>query len=254
MSFINVRFVTVMLLAATLPVRGDVLRLRSGVSLKGTLVSANATTVEFDAAQGGAKTYNTIEVDSIEFAPPPPPPPPPAPRAAVSTSEAAAPLVIPAGTEITVRMIDPIQGNTVAAGQRYNASIDDPVIVGNEVALPRGANCTVQVVAMESGQGVDLKLYDVSLRGKNYATASEYAAVKAEGTSKGRKAARRGVGLGAIGAGIGAIAGGGQGAAIGAVAGAGAGAISAAASKGKKIDVPSETRLTFKLRSPLPLN
>jgi hypothetical protein len=248
MSFINVRHITVLLLAAMLPVRGDVLRLRSGVSLKGTLVSANASRVEFEAAQGGAKAYNTIEVDSIEFAPPPPPPPPPP-----AASEAAA-VVIPAGTEITVRMIDPIQGSTAAAGQRYKASIDDPVVVGNEVALPRGANCTVQLVAVEGGEGVNLKLYDVNLRGKNYATASEYAAVKAEGTSKGRKATRRGIGLGALGAGIGAIAGGGEGAAIGAIVGGGAGAISAAGAKGKQINIPSETRLAFKLRSPLPLN
>jgi hypothetical protein len=107
---------------------------------------------------------------------------------------------------------------------------------------------------MESGEGVNLKLYDVSLGGKNFATASDYAEVKATGTSKGKKAARRGVGLGALGAGIGAIAGGGQGAAIGAVVGGGAGAISGAAAKGKQINVPSETRLAFTLKSPLPLD
>jgi hypothetical protein len=163
-------------------------------------------------------------------------------------------MVVPAGTEITVRLIDSIQGSSSAVGQRYQASVDDPVMIGSQTALPRGANCTVQIVAMESGEGVNLKLYDVSLGGKNFATVSDYAEVKATGTSKGKKAARRGVGLGAIGAGIGAIAGGGQGAAIGAVVGGGVGAISGAAAKGKQINVPSETRLAFKLKSPLPLD
>ena len=61
------------------------------------------------------------------------------------------------------------------------------------------------------------------------------------------------IGLGAIGAGIGAIAGGGTGAAIGAAAGAGLGALSGQASK-SKIQLPSETRMSFILKSPLPLN
>ena len=76
---------------------------------------------------------------------------------------------------------------------------------------------------------------------------------KAEGASKGRKAARRAALLGGIGAGIGALADGGKGAAIGATAGAGLGAISGAAAKGKHLKVPAETRLNFVLRAPLPL-
>jgi hypothetical protein len=94
----------------------------------------------------------------------------------------------------------------------------------------------------------------VQIAGRTYAVASDYAVVKAEGTSKGKKALRRGVGLGAMGAGIGAIAGGGEGAAIGAVVGAGVGAASAAKAKGKQINLPSESRLTFALKSPLPIS
>jgi hypothetical protein len=132
--------------------------------------------------------------------------------------------------------------------------VDDPIVVGDQVVIPRGANCTIQVVALENGKDVDLSLYDISIQGRSYQTASEYAVVKAEGTSKGKKAARRGIGLGAIGAGIGALAGGGSGAAIGAAVGGGVGAVSATASKGKQINIPSETRLAFKLKQPLPLN
>jgi hypothetical protein len=58
--------------------------------------------------------------------------------------------------------------------------------------------------------------------------------------------------LGALGAAIGGIAGGGKGAAIGAVSGAGLGAVTVAA-QGSKVNLPSESRLTFQLRSALPL-
>ena len=90
--------------------------------------------------------------------------------------------------------------------------------------------------------------------GKAYGTSTEYAEVEAKGTSKTKKAVRRGVGLGAVGAGIGALAGGGSGAAIGAVVGGGVGAISAAGAKGKEINVPTEARLIFALRAAVPMN
>ena len=55
----------------------------------------------------------------------------------------------------------------------------------------------------------------------------------------------------AIGAGIGAIAGGGKGAAIGAAAGGGLGGGVQAATKGQQIKLPSETVLNFTLQTPL---
>jgi hypothetical protein len=151
-------------------------------------------------------------------------------------------------------MIDSIDGKTANAGARYRASIDDPVAVGSVVAIPGGTNCTVEVVAAKSGEGMALRLRDVSLHGKMYQTSTQYAEIAATGTSKTKKAVRRGVGLGAIGAGIGALAGGGTGAAIGAAVGGGVGVTSAAMAKGKQLNVPSETRLIFSLTAPLPLN
>jgi outer membrane lipoprotein SlyB len=53
----------------------------------------------------------------------------------------------------------------------------------------------------------------------------------------------------ALGAIIGAIAGGGRGAAIGAVTGAAAGGAVQVMTKGPKVKIPSETRLTFILEN-----
>ena len=240
-------------LSVSQSVTADLLRLKSGSGVQGTLISADANGIRFETVRGETRTYRIADVDGVDFAPLPPPPPPPAPSN-VSAAAAAPSVVVPAGTEITVRTIDSIQGSATGAGQRYKASIDDPIVVNNQVVIPRGTNCTIEVVALESGKDVQLRLYDVSVGGKSYATASDFAVVKAEGTSKKRKAARRGVGLGALGAGIGAIAGGGEAAAIGAVVGGSVGAVSAAGAKGKQIDVAPETLLSFKLKSPLPLN
>ncbi len=60
-------------------------------------------------------------------------------------------------------------------------------------------------------------------------------------------------GTAALGAIIGAIAGGGSGAAIGTLAGAGAGTAAQVATSGQKVKVPAEARLTFTLQNPLDL-
>jgi hypothetical protein len=174
--------------------------------------------------------------------------------AQTKSAEAASIITIPAGTRIAVRMIDSIDGKTARAGMRYQASIDDPVAVGSQMAIPKYAKCTVEVVAVKSGDEMALRLREVNLAGKAYSTSTDDATVEATGTSKGKSAAKRGIGLGALGAGIGAIAGGGSGAAIGAAVGGGVGAISAAGAKGKQLNVPTETRLLFSLTAPLPLN
>jgi hypothetical protein len=112
----------------------------------------------------------------------------------------------------------------------------------------------VQVVKVQENQNLAVKLYDVTVGGKPYDVAANYAQLEAEGTSKTKKGVKRSAAIGGVGAAIGGIAGGGKGAAIGAVSGVGLGAISAAMAQGKTLKVPAETRLIFQLRAPLPLS
>jgi hypothetical protein len=228
--------------------RADVLKFKQGGGVQGVLVSANSGEIVLMSVDGVEKTYPLHLVSGIDFAPlpPPRPPNPPPSQGAVIT--------IPAGTQITVRTVDAIDGKTAQAGARYRASIDDPVGIGSQTVIPRGANCTLEVVSIQSGQEMALRLRDINVAGKMYSTSTSYADVDATGTSKSKSAAKRGIGLGALGAGIGALAGGGKGAAIGAVAGGGLGAVSAAGAKGKQLNVPTETRLIFSLQAPLPMN
>ena len=69
---------------------------------------------------------------------------------------------------------------------------------------------------------------------------------------KGKSTAKTTAVTTGIGAALGAILGGGKGAAIGAGVGAGAG-VAVSASRGKRLSIPSETRLDFVLRAPLPM-
>jgi hypothetical protein len=221
----------------------DTLYTRNGASVEGILMGATSREVKFKGPDGVTKTYAISNIEALEFSVPQPTPAKPASK-----------IVVPEGTIITVRTIDNIDSTQTRPGQKYRASIDDPVVVGNQVIMPRGANCTIQIDQVQQNKQLAIKLYDVTVSGKPYDVAANYAQIEAQGTSKTKKGVRRGAVLGGLGAAIGGIAGGGSGAAIGAVSGAGLGAISATMAKGKTLKVPAETRLTFQLRSPLPLS
>jgi len=67
-------------------------------------------------------------------APQPPPPPPPVQ------------VTVPAGTVITVRMIDGIDSARNTAGEEFAASLDAPIVVGDKVVIQRGADARVRLV------------------------------------------------------------------------------------------------------------
>ena len=245
----------------------DVLRLSNGDIVEGTYLGGNSRSVKFLDSEGNVRTYEISEVDGIRFrsgvsaeAPPPRTRARRARRQAAARAQASVPdemgVTVPAGTLITVRTIDSIDTDVTGAGERFRASIDDPVVVDGQVVIPRGADATVQVIRVEQAgrvagsDEVALKLFDVTVEGQIYEIASNYAEVKTGG--KGKQTAKTTAVTTGIGAALGAIIGGGKGAAIGAGAGAGTG-VAVSAARGRRLRISSETRLDFDLRSPLPL-
>jgi hypothetical protein len=173
------------------------------------------------------------------------PPPPPPPRK----------VTIPAGTTLAVRLVDTIDSETSQQGQTFHATLDSPLAVEGEVAIPAGYDVEGHLVEVKSagkfaGQSVvALQLDRISAGGKYYSLQTDQ--YRRQGSSRGKNTAAK-VGTGAgIGAIIGAIAGGGKGAAIGAAAGGGLGGGVQAATKGQQIKLPSETVLNFTLQAPL---
>jgi hypothetical protein len=177
--------------------------------------------------------------------PAPPPPPPPQPRQ----------IQVPAGSTVTIRMIDSIDSSVNKAGEVFHASLDAPIVVGDDVVVPKGADIYVRLAAASSagkisGQSeLHLELVKLELRGQSYPLVST--TVSQSGESRGKDTAKKVGGGAVLGAIIGAIAGGGKGAAIGAAAGGGAGGVYQGVTHGQQVKIPSETKLDFQLDQPV---
>lgn len=164
-------------------------------------------------------------------------------------------VTVPAGTVVTVRMIDKIDSKINQPGQEFAASLNSAVVAGDRIAFPQGAECRVRLVqAKESGHfkgssELELELVSISANGTTYNVQSGY--YQAAGASRGKRTAETVGGGAAVGTIIGAIAGGRKGAAIGAGAGAATGAGVQAVTRGPQVKVPSETKIDFTLKSPV---
>jgi hypothetical protein len=165
-------------------------------------------------------------------------------------------VVVPAGTALVVRLIDPVDSETDHLGQTYRASIDEPVVDANgQTVIPRGADVIAKLVEdQQSGkiQGrtvLTLDLMQVQVNGRMVDVNT--AEVTQASSSRGARSGKVIGGATALGAIIGAIAGGGKGAAVGAASGAAVGTGAQVLTKGQRVRIPSETRLTFTLQQPL---
>jgi hypothetical protein len=160
---------------------------------------------------------------------------------------------LPAGTHLVIRMIDGVDSERNRVGQTFAASLDEPVMVNGETVIPREADVLVKLVdAAESGKftgrtSLTLDLVSVRVNGRMVDINTE--TVKEESSSRGARTAKVAGGTAALGTIIGAVAGGGKGAAIGLASGAAAGAGVEILTKGQRVKIPSETRLTFTLEN-----
>jgi hypothetical protein len=176
-------------------------------------------------------------------------------------TQAAAPAqaaVVPTGTELVVRLDEGVDSQKDKVGQTYRATLTQDVVVNGQTLIPSGANVTAKLLDdQQSGKitgktVLTLALTQVQVNGKTYDI--DTTAVNQSSNGRGKQSAERIGGLGALGAIIGAIAGGGAGAAIGAGAGAAAGAGVQVLTKGERVKVPAETKLVFSLQEPLKLS
>lgn len=164
-------------------------------------------------------------------------------------------VTIPSNTIVTVLTIDGIDSAVNRTGQTFAASLDAPVIVNDNVVIPKGANATLKLVNASSAghmtgrSELTLALDSIAYQGRTYHTVSSD--VRQAGSSRTKRTAETVGGGAVLGAIIGGIAGGGKGAAIGAAAGGGAGAGVQILTHAQQVKVPAETRLDFTLQQPL---
>lgn len=226
----------------------DTVTLRNGKSYSGHYTGASP--ISFMGGEGISYRFPLKDVASIVF-----------------TRNEAAPvhrtdhaIVIPSGTEISVRTDGAINSQDASSGELYPASISGDVFDSDGgVAIPNGARAKLVVHEMTSGGAVHspelvLDLFSVDVNGRIYRVETsnvDYSNKRGVGANR-RTAefAGGGAGLGAL---MGAIFGGGKGAAIGAGTGAAGGLVTQLFTRGKKIQVPAETLLTFSLERTLVL-
>jgi hypothetical protein len=236
--------IVVFAIAAVAPLSADRVQLRSGKVVDGTFVGADSKAVRLLLANGSRAEFPIGDVEAVHFTARTPPKPPPDP------ASPPAPVVVPAGTGLNVRLVDGIDVDASKAGMTFKAIVDDPVMLSGRVVVPRGAGALLQAAkvqqscTMKGSDRITLKVNSISFGGRTYQVASQY--VEAKGQGEGKRTARKvggGVGLGAL---IGGIAGGGEGAAVGALVGGVAGA-AVAGSGEEHLRLPAETRLQFQL-------
>ncbi len=183
--------------------------------------------------------------------------PPPPYRRPYRAQQGGEPVVVPSGTMVRVRINEGMDSKNTAPGTVFDGIVINDVVAGNAVAIPRGTAVQGRVVDAQNagslkGKGeLALQLTQITLGGQTYPIVSD--AWSHQGADKTGQTVGNAVGLGAFGALIGAVAGGGPGALLGAGLGGAAGVGVSAASRRGEATVPAEAILTFHLAQQVPL-
>jgi hypothetical protein len=216
----------------------------AGVPVNRAVPEASRPTTKSPAA-----TSATEPAKATAAAPPDPtkslnatPPAPPKPEI----------VTIPAGTVLTVTMIDSVGTDTNKVGDTFVASVAEPVVVNGKTALAKGTKVQGRIEALdEPGRvkgkaAISLVLTQVNTEAPRAIATHPFSAEADAGTKKDALKVGGGAALGAL---VGAIAGGKKGAAVGAAVGGGAGTAAVLGTKGNQIKIDSETKVNFVLKN-----
>jgi hypothetical protein len=224
----------------------DILVMRDGTRIEGTVVGIAARTITFRHADGASRRYSTSQVESLVFV----------------SAERANPNAVRghrvearAGTELVVRTVEMIDSRTSGADQVFSAIVEQDVDSDARVVVPAGSSAQLIIRQVSSGGATGspemaLDIQSMTIAGRRYTVSTTGAILKSGpgiGANRGTAETTGGAVLGTV---IGAIAGA-RGAATGVGAAGEAGA--QVPTSGHEVRVPAETTIRFRLDKPVTL-
>jgi hypothetical protein len=182
-----------------------------------------------------------------------------APESGNSESPLPLTLTLQSGTLITVRVSQSLSTDQSQPGDVFDAELYQPLVVDGWVVARRGQTLLGRVAFSQKAgrvKGVSrlgLELNQLVLVDGQQSQVWTQVLRFSGGTSRDRDAEMVGATTG-IGAAVGAAAQGGEGAGIGAGLGGAAGVASVLLTRGRSVEIPPETLLTFQLKSPVTIS
>jgi hypothetical protein len=230
--------------------------LKSRILIHGFAVSSLVLGMCIGTLPAAAQEQPSQNTATVQQADVQPTPDVPAQNAAPASQSVPPTITLPVGAMIPVRITEWLSSDKNQSGDRFSASLEQPLVANGWVVAARGQIVAGRVaVAKKAGRvkGVSqlgVELSELTLVDGQVLPVRTQLLQSSAGTSNGRDAAGVATSTG-IGAAIGAAAEGGEGAAIGAGAGAVAGIIGVLTTRGRPTVIPPEAMLTFRLEVPL---
>ncbi len=143
--YLNFGMVIAMLLATSIA-RADSLELKNGSLIKGKFTGGTESEISF-RVDSSVQEYKVADIVSLRFDSEKPSDMPTRPTSSFRegpTAEASAKIVryitIPAGTRISVRTIDRIDSTENHVGDRFQASLEEPLTVDGNIVVAKGVD------------------------------------------------------------------------------------------------------------------
>ncbi|MDO6442298.1 hypothetical protein [Marinobacter sp. 2_MG-2023] len=221
----------------------DTIQLKNGRTVEGTFIGREGDSIEFDA-DGITMTFKAEDVEAIDMGAAG------SPAASSETAEKTSngsSAIVPAGTQLTVRLVDSLNSGQHSRGHKFTGSLEGALSVDGTTVAPAGSAVYGEVTeAKKSGRVAGKASLVITITGVKLdgvivpiSTSSINALTLPTGASSAGKVAR--------GAAVGALADGSSGARTGAKVGAGVAVLSG----GNQVVIPPGTLIDFQLTKAL---
>jgi len=229
--------------------------------LLGLTLGLPVSAMFFTALPASAQGQSSSDQDTLTVQEPDRPSAPEAPAQNPDAGNQSLPssITLPAGTVIPVRVSEWLSSDRNQSGDRFSATLEQPLVANGWVVAVRGQVVTGRIaVAKKAPRGggasqLGVELSELTLVDGQVLPVRTQLQQSSAGSSTGRNAAAVAATTG-VGAVIGGAAEGGEGAGVGAVIGAAAGIVGVMSTRGKPTVIAPETMLTFRLEEPVSIS